>query len=526
MVSRRRADDRRAVRRGRGALGAARSGLLRLAFGVFAASLLVCALPAKAESPASPPPSASAAAAQAVVRLGDAQVVTLRRGRGGVALAERARLATSALEKASRRAGPDDVRVEAADGVAVLYAGEVPFLQLDAQDAALANDASLEVHAAAAAARARDALAAERRRSQIANTVLSLSLVVFLSLVAVFVGRKLGEFVERARAAVERNAHRVPGLRVRDIEVMRPALVRSALDVGLGVMRWVVLGAVAYAWLVVVLSLFESTRGYTEKLTGFVLGPLSGLMGRVAGALPLVIVFIIAAAATAVLVRFVGLFFASVARGETSVEWLSADLAPATSALARGGIVVAALVFAAPVVIGEREGALGRAGLVLVAALGLGAVPLLASGAAGAIVLFGRRLRVGDHVEIAGRAGRVVAVDLLSVRLVEAGGGEVRVPHLAALWHPTRVLGARARARFELVVAASAPPDRVLAVLLEASRELASDPQIELTSMDAGGARWVVEADCEAPESRALFQAHVAAALARAEIPLGGGRGA
>ena len=49
--------------------------------------------------------------------------------------------------------------------------------------------------------------------------------------------------------------------------------------------------------------LFESTRGYTERLTGAVVKPIYALAARIAGALPLVLVAAIAVVAISVLVR-------------------------------------------------------------------------------------------------------------------------------------------------------------------------------------------------------------------------------
>ena len=143
------------------------------------------------------------------------------------------------------------------------------------------------------------------------------------------------------------------------------------------------------------------------------LAPISALMGRAASALPVLLVAAIAELAVLLLVRFVGLFFSSVARGETSLSWLPIDLAAPTSILVRAGIVLLALVLAAPLVTGSDDGALSRAGLVALVVLGLSTMPLVACVAVGTAVVFGRRLKVGEYAEIGGRAGVVRALSLL-----------------------------------------------------------------------------------------------------------------
>src|SRR5262249_32248702 len=153
----------------------------------------------------------------------------------------------------------------------------------------------------------------------------------------------------------------------------------------------------------------------------------------------------------AMLVRFVGLFFASVERGETTLGWLPAELAPPTSLLLRIGVVLVALVFSAPMVTGDSEGALARTGTVVLVVVGLSGTPLLASVIVGITVISLRRVRAGDFAEIGGRSGRVLEVGLLDVRLEENDGAQVRVPHLLSLIRPTRVFGRTRRVAVRLL---------------------------------------------------------------------------
>src|SRR5205807_800920 len=83
----------------------------------------------------------------------------------------------------------------------------------------------------------------------------------------------------------------------------------SAVTIGLGLVHLFAQIAIGYGWLLIALSLFTATRGYTERLTGFVLTPLWALLGRLGSALPILVVAGIAALAASVLVRFVALFF-------------------------------------------------------------------------------------------------------------------------------------------------------------------------------------------------------------------------
>jgi len=211
------------------------------------------------------------------------------------------------------------------------------------------------------------------------------------------------------------------------------------LIIVIGVGRALGLLGLVYAWLVVSLSLFERTRPLVQRLTFVLLDPLSALVSRVATSLPVVVVAVVALALIAVVLRITDLFFASVARGETRLDWMPPDVAPATSILMRGGLLLSALLFVGPILSGDRDGPLSRTALVLLVCAALAATPLLCSLLAGVATVFSRALRLGDQIEYGGQRGKVNEVGLLWLVLEDEQGAMVRVPHLRSLWFPTRV---------------------------------------------------------------------------------------
>jgi small-conductance mechanosensitive channel len=244
-------------------------------------------------------------------------------------------------------------------------------------------------------------------------------------------------------------------------------------------------------------------------------------MQRLASALPLLVVAGIAALSVFVLVRFVGLFFAGVARRETALHWLPPDLAGPVSVLLRIGIIIAALVFAAPVVTGDPDGALGRAGAIALVALGLAATPIFATGLLGAVVLFGRRLRVGEHVCVSGSMGRISSINLMEIRLETSDRLELRIPHLLLLRVPLHGLGMRPRVSVELSVAADYLPSRVIPVLDQAAARIGRDVSVDVLGVDGDGIGYRVSALCDSLDARSQVAVALLEALAAAELPLG-----
>ncbi|HEY3594283.1 MAG TPA: mechanosensitive ion channel family protein, partial [Polyangiaceae bacterium] len=432
----------------------------------------------------------------------------------------RALAASQALERLLDERDPPTIRVEERGDVAVVFGGAVPILQLRPADATAAGDATLSIHAASVAARIDGELRSERQRKAVVETVFAVSLFVFSALIAVLLLGKVRELAGKAREWGESHPERFPALRIHGIDLVRASGVRGAFLVALRLGRLISQLGIVYGWVLFASSLFDATRTYTERLTGFVLTPLSALIGRVGSALPLLVIAMAALLATVLLVRFVGLFFRSVARGETTVSWLPSDLAIPTGALVRLGIVIAALLLAAPLITGNDDGALARAGMATLLAVGLASAPVLASIGAGVPAVYGRKVRAGDYAEIGGRTGRVLAISLLEVRLQDADGCELRVPHLMTLVHPTRVLGSSLAATLDVVVDPAASQAQVRSLLLAVARRFGSPARVELLRLDANGAHYRVVARATTAHE-VDFATAVAEALERDGIALG-----
>ncbi|HUM11235.1 MAG TPA: mechanosensitive ion channel domain-containing protein [Myxococcaceae bacterium] len=436
------------------------------------------------ERPGSPPPGE--------VRIRERAVLELRAPLAGRPPQLRGREATEALVHVLEQPGPDVVRLEPREQGVALLVGSAPILELAPDDAREAGASDLTLYAAAAGQRVEAALKAERRRLEIQDSVFSVSLAVFITLLAFLALRLVGRLGSQLRAALLADRERIPALRLGTVEVASRRVVRGALRLGLLLGTRIVQIVVLYVWLLFVLSLFAATRAYGTRLTGSVLRPAGAILGRAGAALPMLVVAALFALLVALVVRTLRLFFESVARGETHVRWIPADLATPVGVLLRGAIVVLAVLFAAPLITGGDTGALSRLATAVLLALGLGAVPLLASVAAGLPTVLGRRLRPGEMVEVGGRQGQVREVTLLEVRLEDAEGAELRIPHLVAFLHPSRGLGGVPRRALEVCVRAAEDQARVESVLLEAAGSHASGARAELLSLDAGGARWRV----------------------------------
>jgi hypothetical protein len=459
---------------------------------------------------------------EAPVRLGDEIVFSVRVAHARTSAEERARSAAAALDRLRDAGQLPTFRFEVSPGVAVVYGGAAPILQLYPEDAVAAGDSSLRVHAALVTERIADVFRGERRRKAIISTLLSLSLLVVSGLLTLWLVRKSTYVIDRGRRWLKEHPQGVPALRVLSLELVRPAAVHRGAVVALGLARLLSQIGIMYGWLMLALSLFESTRGYGERFTGYVLTPVGALVGRIGIAIPIALVATVALVALLILLRFVRLFFVSVAEGETFLSLVPPDVAFATGVLVRVGIVVVVLLLASPLITGNDDGSLSRAGLAALVALAIACTPVLACVAAGMPLVYGRRLQPGHYIEIGRRTGQVRSVDLLEIKLIDEMGCELRVPHLLSLFHPTRILGPAPLATVTVCVDPLARQSEVRALLVERARRFSLAAVVVLEQLDARGALYRITAPVSASASED-FASALADALRDGKVRLAGG---
>lgn len=460
------------------------------------------------------------------VRVRDRVVLVLRAPRDGLSPQARARAATqriTALLAHVAEAGtvhaetrPDPVKPDA-----TIFVGTNAVITLGSDDATLAGELSLEAYAEVTANAIAEGFAAERTRSAIATTVFRLSLLVFSGLVLFLLLSRIGAIATQLRDRFSKDDHPVHDFSIGKVQVLSAGSVRVLLSAGVTFGYRSLQILLGFGYLLFGLSLFDRTRPWTEQLTGAVLTPFSTIATRLATGMPMLVLMAIGLFALSVALRFTGLFFDSVGRGETRVEWLPRELAKPTSLVSRGGIVVLAVVLIAPMLTGDDNGIAAHTATIALTVIGLALLPSLASAAVGAPLTFSRRLKKNEHVELGAHRGRVREVGLLELRLEDEHGAEVRIPHLYAFFHPLRILGGAPTIDVELIVAADSDLGEVEAKLLAAARKLTARAEVRLISLDASGARYHVTSVAKATD-RGTLTAALAAVLKDANVTLGG----
>jgi hypothetical protein len=443
-----------------------------------------------APQPTLPPPAASASTSLAPseydiaeVKLRDSVILRLKLSDGGLTPMERVQRAKRAIEAALVDGHPEVVRTEMRLDRALIFVGQRPIVELTRADAEAIGEGSLELFAASAAARVTDLLENERQRSVVTRGAFNVVFVIASAVAVLYALRALGILGRRAREFVNRNPQRIPAIRLRSIEVVGPHVLRSGVVVGVGVAKLMLQVGLVFAWLLFSSSLFDATRGMTERLTAMLLAPLSGLAARFVALLPLLLLTTIGVVVLVVLLRFVALFFAGVERRETELTWLRSELAAPTSLLIRIGLVVLSLLVLAPLVTGNVDGALARVGMLSVVAIGLATTPLSANVVVGLVTLYGGRLQLGSVISIGPHTGLLASIDLVELRLTGTDGRVLRIPHLVTLVCPLTVSAGPIHRTRRLVVTAESGMERLLE-LVAGNEVLSSTTRLSVSKLE------------------------------------------
>lgn len=459
---------------------------------------------APAESPETlPDAGVPAVPAQVIVRAHVA--FDVRRAFGGRKPAERARVAAEAIEAAieSDVPPPPAVLVSslAEPGARQLRLAEHEVLTFDEEDAAAA-DLALDAYAEDLRARVDAFVAREREKAELQSRFSSVALIVLFGvclLAAVRLVRSLGR---RADEWVQSKTSALPGVSFGQFEVLSAQTVQSATYVLVGATRLLTLLGLLYAYAAYSFNQFESTRAWIPHLTHALLGPFFVLGERIGGAVPALLLFVVAVYVVRACFRFLGFFFEHLGQGEVGATWLPPDLAPAARPIARAALVIVAFLALGPLVSGNSDGLLSRVGFLAVAGLALAGIPVTASALVGAVSIFTRRYRIGEWITVGKHTGELVEQTFLDLTLVGESAGRVRIPQLVTLWSPAHHLPEPPPVAIEVPMPKSASPDDVLAALTEAASQVGGRVEVTVVRVDTRAITYGVRVSGAKPGAR------------------------
>jgi small-conductance mechanosensitive channel len=217
--------------------------------------------------------------------------------------------------------------------------------------------------------------------------------------------------------------------KARLVVALQPQLVINGMMSLVHIAKWVLVLVVVYEWASFVLRQFPYSRPWGERLQGYLIETVEGILSSIVDALPgLLVVFLIV-----MLTRFASemlrAFFARIESGKVSVSWMAEDTARPTRKLAQAMLWLFALAMAYPYLPGSNTEAFKGLSVLIGIMVSIGGSGVVGQAASGLIMIYSHVLREGEYVKIDDIEGLVTNVGIFSTKVRTSNGEEVNIPN-------------------------------------------------------------------------------------------------
>ena len=439
--------------------------------------------PLTAQEPAGAAPEAEVATAPVEM---DGTVLMRVRGVSSFPAAERARLVRERLVAvaADPAISPDALRVVDSGGVTRIMAGEQLIIGLVDADASLEQVQRDEL-AVAHLARLRQAIVGYRelrsvgalRRDFVNAVVATVVLAAAVVLIWWFWRWLDGVLTRRLQA-------RIHAVEIQSFELMRADRIWVAFRGALFVFRTVAFLLVALVYVHTLLAQFPWTRGLSQNMLAFALGPLEVIGTSAVGNIPSLVFLTILFFVFRLILRLIRLFFHGVERSTIVLSGFEPDWAQPTYNIVRIAVVAFGVIVAYPYIPGRTPPRSGGSRCSLASCSPSGPLRQISNIIAGYMLIYRRAFKVGDRIRVGNAFGEVIETRLQVTHLRSIKNEELIVPNSQILASEVLNYSSLARTRglilhTEVGIGYETPWRQVEAMLLLAAKRtqgLASDP--------------------------------------------------
>lgn len=192
---------------------------------------------------------------------------------------------------------------------------------------------------------------------------------------------------------------------------------------------WIVVLAVAQAYVTVVLRFFPATRYTSYQVTNWLFSELAGFGKTVVAYTPNLILLGFICVTTSYLIKINGYVFGELRDEKINIRGFYPDWADPTAKLVRVLILAASVIVAFPYLPGSESPAFKGISVFVGVLLSFGSTSAVAHAIAGTILTYMRAFQVGDFVRIGSDVGEVVEKTLLVTRICTQKNEVVTIPN-------------------------------------------------------------------------------------------------
>jgi small-conductance mechanosensitive channel len=252
------------------------------------------------------------------------------------------------------------------------------------------------------------------------------------------------------------------------------SLAAQGAERALAAIYYLIVAFGAYVCLAFGLNRFAYTHPWGDRLKGWLIDLLLGLLHGAAAAMPGLFAAFVIFFIAGLVVRGLNAVLARVERGELDLPGLHSDTAPATRSIATVLIWLFAITVAFPYIPGSDSEVFKGVSLFAGLMVTLGSSGLIAQWMAGMTLIYSRAMRPGDLVKAGDNEGVVTFIGLLSTKIITATGEEITIPNSSLISGSIRNFtrlseGVGSRVVTTVTIGYDAPWRQVHAMLLEAA---------------------------------------------------------
>jgi len=228
-------------------------------------------------------------------------------------------------------------------------------------------------------------------------------------------------------------AARFKGIKIQQSEIVQGARLTALLVSMVKFLRIVVIGVLSYIALAKAFSFFPWTREHSQRLLGYVTGPLVAMGEALLAYLPKAFYIFVILVVTHYVVRFTRVIAEQAEVGRIRFSNFYPEWAQPTYKIVRILIYAFAAVMIYPYLPGESSPAFKGISVFLGVLFSLGSTSAVANFVAGIILIYTRGFRVGDWVTIGDNTGEVVQTSMLATHLRTIRNEEITLPNSVVL---------------------------------------------------------------------------------------------
>ncbi|MEB3333425.1 MAG: mechanosensitive ion channel family protein [Cyanobacteriota bacterium] len=228
-------------------------------------------------------------------------------------------------------------------------------------------------------------------------------------------------------------ATRVPGIQVKNVEIISPATVASFWLQVLKLLRLTLLVILFFFYTTFILRLFPWSRAVGESVMEYFYQSLELVLSATANYLPNLFIVAIIGMIAYYMLRILKPGFRAIERGTLVIPGFYADWARPTYNLLVILVLALAAVLAFPYLPGFNSPAFQGVTVFLGLLLSLGSTSAITNVVGGVILIYTRAFRIGDHIRIGDVVGDIIETNFLAVRICTPSNQVITIPNSTLL---------------------------------------------------------------------------------------------